>query len=69
MKRCLHFAPVDIREIVQIRVLGGLYIVAKTIKYKRLFLLPLYKGPIYPCLDLAEKALTVTVIKTTRYII
>ena len=65
----LRFATVDIREIVQIRVLGGLSIVAKTIKYKGLFILPLYEGPIYPYFDLVEKPLTVTGIKTTRYIL
>ena len=65
----LRSAPVDIREIVQIRVLGGLSIVARAIKYKRLFLLPLYEEPIYPCFDLAEKRLTVTGIKTTRYVL
>ena len=57
------------REIVEISVLGSLYIVAKTIKYKGLFILPLYEGPIYPCFDLVEKPLTVTGIKTTRYIL
>ena len=65
----LRSAPVDIREIVQIRVLGGLSIVARTIKYKSLFLLPLYEGPIYPCFNLVEKPLTVADIKTTRYIL